>query len=447
MRYILFIILVLVFDTLAFTQPNHFIKNEILVDKLIDSLWVNPSSFFNNDDNNWRLLCDNLHIIDSNKMDEITSRIFDTKGKYIKNNSTSSKGFVGFLNNCSKKRKRRIFHRKINKGFCDKNKHPENKTILVEGDSWFEYPLFLTDITDNLIKYPNFAIYSLASGGDWASNIVFSGEYKDKYVKFKPDVFLISGGGNDLLGNKRLTKFIRDKPIASNDIFLQDYKEYVILRENNKAVPLCTSEFCPPVYQELEDSISLFSKYIDDDKVNKIVNGRRYLNKNFYRFLVTFKLEYKILFESIQKINPNHFDSIRIITQGYDNSIPSSKRKFGIRLFMNNGQWLKEPLESKGILDKYTQQSIIMAIIFDFNEMLIELGKEYDNIYHIDIRGFTRFLENYYNKRPGEFWYNELHPTNIVFKEISKIYAEIINKKSMGNTKVFKAIDFFKQHR
>jgi len=446
MKYILSILLFAGLNLSGFSQDFTKTDKAIIIDKLIDSLWVNPSSFFNKDDKNWRKLCDNLHLINTEKLNEITDKIFNAKNSKIKNNSSSSSGLIGLLNNCSRKRKLNVFNKKINSDFCDRHVHPQNRTVLVEGDSWFEYPVFIKDITDNLIENDNFAIYSLASGGDWASNIISSGEYKDKYVKFKPDVFLISGGGNDMLENKRLTNFISNTPIDTGDFFLKDYRDYVILRENGKAVPLCTSDYCPPVYRELGDSIALFSKYVDNRKIDKIVNGRRYLNKNFYRFLVTTKLEYKILFESIKKIDPQHFDSIRIITQGYDNAIPSSKRKLGIRLFMKNGQWLKKPLESKRIFDNYTQESIVMAIIFDFNEMLIELGKEYDNIYHIDIRGFTRYLEKYYNKKPGSFWYNELHPTNIVFKEISNIYAELINKKTLGKNKVIRAIDFFEKY-
>jgi len=447
MKYILFIVIVLVFNSLALSQHKPFNQKEKVVNKLIDSLWINPTSFFNNNDKNWRLLCKNLHMIDEKELIKIENSIFEIRENKIKNNSTANVGTIGLLNKCSSKRKIKKFHKKLKNNFTNKRLFPNNKTVLAEGDSWFEYPIFLTDITDNLMKYDNLALYSIASGGDWASNIISSGEYRDKLVNFKPDIFLISGGGNDLLGDGRLSKFLSDKPIKAKAAFLEDYRQYVILKMNNKDIPMCTANYCPPVYREYKDSISTYSKNINKNKIEKIVNGRRYLNKNFYRFLVTFKLQYKILFESIRKIDSAHFDSIKIITQGYDNSIPSSKRKFGIRLFMKNGQWLKKPLELNGILDKKTQESIVMAIIFDFNEMLIELGKEYDNIYHVDIRGFTRYLEKYYNKSPGSFWYNEMHPTNIVFKEISKVYAKIINSKPKSDKRIYNVIKQFDEDK
>ena len=180
--------------------------------------------------------------------------------------------------------------------------------------------------------------------------------------------------------------------------------------------------------------------------LEKIVNGRRYLNKDYYRWLVTFKLEYKILFESLHKMDAVHFDSLKIITQGYDYAIPDASRRFGIQLFIKNGIWLKEPLEERGITDQYTQESIVMALIFDFNEMLIELGKEYPNIYHVDVRGFTRFLEVHDNKKAGAYWYDELHPVNEVFKEIAKTYIAIINDDLPKNKRVFGVIDYFREN-
>jgi hypothetical protein len=185
---------------------------------------------------------------------------------------------------------------------------------------------------------------------------------------------------------------------------------------------------------------------VDGLDLEKIVNGRRFLNDNYYRWLVTFKLEYKILFESLHKLDSAHFDSLKIITQGYDYAIPNSSKKFGVRLLMENGKWIKKPLELIGITDQYTQESIIMAIMFDFNEMLIELGKEYNNIYHVDVRGFTSFMENHDNKKPGTYWFDELHPTNEVFAEISQTYIAIINDKVPKDKRVFNVIQYFEEN-
>jgi len=86
-----------------------------------------------------------------------------------------------------------------------------------------------------------------------------------------------------------------------------------------------------------------------------------------------------------------------------------------------------------------------MAMIFDFNEMLIELGKEYPNIYHVDVRGFNHFLEKSRNKRKWRYWYDELHPTKKVFAEIAKTYVAIINNNVPASKRVFRVIDDYQK--
>ncbi|MBE0651925.1 MAG: hypothetical protein IH595_13935 [Bacteroidales bacterium] len=174
--------------------------------------------------------------------------------------------------------------------------------------------------------------------------------------------------------------------------------------------------------------------------MEQIVTGRRYLSQNFYRFLVTIKFEYKMLFESLRKIDTAQFNSVKIITQGYDYAIPSYKKRFGIRMFMNNGQWLKEPLMMNGINDPYLQQCVMKTIIFEVNEMLIELGKEYRNVYHVDARGITAYYEKVNGKKPGSCWYDELHPKSEIFKVISDVYTSIIENKTPPDQRVISVV-------
>ena len=70
-----------------------------------------------------------------------------------------------------------------------------------EGDSWFNYPIILTDIIDRIGMDPDLAVYSIASGGDWLLNMLHAREYVEELSVSHPDWFLISGGGNDLVGH------------------------------------------------------------------------------------------------------------------------------------------------------------------------------------------------------------------------------------------------------
>ena len=270
--------------------------------------------------------------------------------------------------------------------------------------------------------------------------------YEFDYVKINPDVFIISGGGNDLVGDSRLSGLIRLTPKKKDDPFLQHFRDYVILRMMHKPVPMCNENYCPVDYQTYKDSMADYKKEVDTSLVNQIVTGRRYLNKNFYRWIVTTKLQYKILFESLRKIDTTRFKSVKIITQGYDYAIPSFHKRFGLRMLMDNGEWLKEPLMAKGIIDPYIQKSIVKTLVFEFNEMLIELGKEYNNVYHVDARGFTHYYEHLKNKRPGTYWYDELHPKNVIFRNLSSVFSAIANNQIPKNQKVVNVIGYFKTH-
>jgi len=81
----------------------------------------------------------------------------------------------------------------------------------IENLKWFQFPrVYLNidpvkDIVDWLIEDTKYAVKSLAAGSDWLSNIFYTGEYVEELPKISPDVFLISGGGNDLVGNNRLS--------------------------------------------------------------------------------------------------------------------------------------------------------------------------------------------------------------------------------------------------
>ena len=175
----------------------------------------------------------------------------------------------------------------------------------------------------------------------------------------------------------------------------------------------------------------------------KDLTGRRFLNENYYRLLVTIKLEYKMLFESLRKVDPVQFNSLKIITQGYDFVIPSYKKRFGIQMLMDNGEDLKEPLMMNRINDPLLQQSVMKTIIFEMNEMLIELGKEYNNVYHVDARGITSYYEKLKGKKPGTYWYDELHPKSKIFGIIANVYSEIIDNKNNPGQRVINVIDAF----
>ncbi len=444
-NYLLIAVLLISFNAKGYGQNKDDTNGKIIVSRLMDSLWIHPSSFINHDDPNWIRLNQHLENVNILQLNDLIHSIYFGKSSFLLNKSHADQGFIGTLNHSADSKKLDEFHKKIRKGFRDDNLHPDNKVVMVEGDSWFEYPVFLKDITDHLEKEPNLALYTMAEGSDWISNMISNFQYEYVYKKIKPDVFLISGGGNDFVGDYRLSAFIRRRPIHNNDSLLKNYRNYVILRLSKKNVSICGANYCKINKYDYNDSVPLYEGKVDTALVNQIVTGRKYLNKNFFRFMATMKLEYKMLFESLKKLDPELFRSIKIVTQGYDYAIPSFHRRFGFRMLMDNGEWLKEPLMTCGIIDPYTQQAVVKTIIFEINEMLIELGREYDNIYHVDSRGIVAYYAKVHHKKTEKYWYDELHPRSKVFKVISDTYVDVINGNLPPGQKVVSVVEHYKE--
>ncbi len=87
----------------------------------------------------------------------------------------------------------------------------ERMRVVAEGDSWFLYPFKLKEIIDQLS--PLYAIRSIAAAGDTLENYI---KDKDKSIGYRrviaeqnAKLFLVSGGGNDILGEE-FEAFVKD---------------------------------------------------------------------------------------------------------------------------------------------------------------------------------------------------------------------------------------------
>lgn len=97
-------------------------------------------------------------------------------------------------------------------------KFPDRIRIVSEGDSWFQHPL-VRDIIDHLSR--TYAIYCAAAAGDTLRNIQSDDKSRGQYYldaidEVKPAFFLVSGGGNDILGS-RFRGYLQDKFDAAVD--------------------------------------------------------------------------------------------------------------------------------------------------------------------------------------------------------------------------------------
>ncbi|WP_310425862.1 hypothetical protein [Chamaesiphon sp. VAR_48_metabat_135_sub] len=109
-----------------------------------------------------------------------------------------------WFNEVARKYRQQKYQEKINKGFS-------GVKIVSEGDSWFQFPFLLKDVIDWLSD--DYAIWSLDAAGDTLENMTSApntNKIIDVITNKNPDVFLISGGGNDMFTNGLFNTLINE---------------------------------------------------------------------------------------------------------------------------------------------------------------------------------------------------------------------------------------------
>ncbi len=119
------------------------------------------------------------------------------------------------VNGISKWRRAQAYKNKIKKW--------KGPRLVSEGDSWFQYPLLLEDVVDQLEEH--YAIRSLGAAGDLVADIVKQDELITTIAVENPDAVILSGGGNDLLGEGRLERVLHrfDPAFAPDDYLSGDF--------------------------------------------------------------------------------------------------------------------------------------------------------------------------------------------------------------------------------
>ena len=273
----------------------------------------------------------------------------------VHNRAAADVGPIGFLNKYARINRERQYKRKI-------QKNPDILRIVSEGDSWFQFPIYVKDIIDWLNKDKSIALYSLGAGGDWIYNILHQKEYTKALEKAeKAGFFLISGGGNDLLQDSRLTQLVH------------------------------------PFNPEFERKPEL------------------YVKEGFGQLVSLFEFLYIHLYVDLEK----RFPDLKILCHGYDYAYPTDSIglhpvKGILRWLGGNGQWLKKPfVDELGIKNPATQHQIVKLVINRINTMHERLAGLFKNVYYVDLRGLA--------PEPGD-WHDEIHPSSQNFKVMADRY-------------------------
>ncbi|AUD03665.1 caspase family protein [Spirosoma pollinicola] len=203
-------------------------------------------------------------------------------------------------------------------------RYPDRIRIVAEGDSWFQYPFLLRDVIDYLSGV--YSVFSVAAAGATLEDYLKNSEFLEAIAQVKPDFFLLSGGGNDLLGTY-FTSFIRSEPIVGMD------------------------------------------------------GPKRYLTDAFWTSLTGVKDRYTRILRLVEQGYP----TVQVVVHGYDYVIPAGQDNRPGKMI-----WMGDVLTKNSITDSDERDAIVWFIVDTFNEQLRQLAETYSNVTYLDLRGTVR---------------------------------------------------------
>ncbi len=214
------------------------------------------------------------------------------------------------------------------KRYRNLKKDPNRLRLVAEGDSWFQYPIILQDTLDQLYKC--YAIRSFAEAGDTLENYLKEKEYLDAIGEEGVEFFLVSGGGNDVLGDQ-FQYFLRETP------------------DNADGTP------------------------------------RKYLNQKMFDQLDRLDALYTQMFNELF----DRYPDLHILVHCYDylipvdTDIPANKKK---------SSWTGKHMIEKGIVPQEEREELIRFIVDEFAGRLATLAQKSefkDRVTFVDTRGLV----------------------------------------------------------
>ncbi|MGE3541788.1 MAG: DUF2272 domain-containing protein [Candidatus Tectimicrobiota bacterium] len=272
---------------------------------------------------------------------------------------------MDWANGLSRLRRQNEFHLRQARG----DKRP---VLVSEGDSWFQFPILIDDVIDQLAS--DFNIWSVDAAGDTLQNMVLEQpEYMEALREHADQVraFLFSGAGNDFLG----------ADASGRSVLAQVLKPF----EAGKPAEwyLDTPAFA--------------------DKL-RFVEGC-----------------YRTVLGNIAA----HYPTLPVLCHGYDYAIPGGGPNDQRHpIYATQDQWLGRPMrEDLGITDPALQRAIIKLTIDNLNACLASLcganrpGGAFKNAWHVDARTSV-----------GEIpcWNDELHPTDAGFAKVAAQFLSVL---------------------
>ncbi|MDW8342804.1 MAG: hypothetical protein RMK73_15070 [Geminicoccaceae bacterium] len=274
-------------------------------------------------------------------------------------------GFLDWANRWSRRRRYARFMRHF--------EADDPAPVLVsEGDSWFQFPLFLDDTIDLLA--PHYLIFSLDAAGDTLINMTGPGrEYLEPLFdpKVGPRVrgLLFSAGGNDIIG-------VEPSPDGDVPVLAK-----LLIRRRPDLAP---------------------AAHIREDELEKR--------------LAAIETGYRRVLEEVAKHRPGVF----VVGHGYAYAIPAFPGDPRNPRWTKHGGWLRDPLAALGFSEPSEQRAIVRVLIDRLYERLARLmggncpGGAYPHGWLVDCRDILAEVND---------WADEIHPTDAPERGFARVAA------------------------
>ena len=265
-------------------------------------------------------------------------------------------------NNLARWRRARVFEQAL-------NRNDRRPVLVAEGDSWFQFPIFIQETVTHLGR--DHLISCLSAAGDTARNMIFGqgGARRREYMREldrradKVQAFLLSAAGNDIIGEDE---------------------------EAGDGTPVLRR-----ILQNPGNGSRDAAAYIDADELERRIN---FLRSAYRSVAATIR-------------NDPRFVTLPILVHGYDVPYPypwSAEDRRNPR-WAARDRWLGSAFAPAAI-EGPIRREILTLLIDRLYKMLDEVAAEFDHVHVVDCRGALPHLRD---------WADEIHATSEGYMEVA----------------------------
>lgn len=241
-------------------------------------------------------------------------------------------------------------------------------SILAVGDSWFSDPRTKTVI--DVLQESGYAINNTAVAGSLLEDIVARKDYLRPLSSGRVRHFLLSGGGNDVIG--RLSECVKLYDVG----------------------------------------------HVDPEKKSDV---KHYVKKVFNAAILPLvQKQYQQVLDDIREASPQ----TQLHIHGYAYARPEPHGPFlGVQFEDNRGFDLTNDEQ------KAMSWRIIMRFIDAFNDFLKDFTKDASNVHYVDFRETVKTtlgLPHHREFGVNDYWFDELHPSRVATRDMADKFRSVL---------------------